>query len=106
VPRAAFLRALHAEGIPCGGGYEHPLYKNPLFLDAHAVMRDDCPFTCGHPAAQAADYTRLHLPNVERLCVEETLAFRQPLLLGSRADMHDIVDAIAKVQAHAAALHS
>ena len=101
-PRAAFLRALRAEGIPCGVGYDHPLYKNPLFADAKEAMRDDCPFACGHAAALAVDYSRVHLPNVERLCAEETLWFPQPVFLGSREDMQDIVDALAKVREYAA----
>jgi dTDP-4-amino-4,6-dideoxygalactose transaminase len=104
VVRAAFLKALHAEGIPCGAGYDFPLYKNPLFLEAREAMKDDCPFACGHPAAQAADYTRVRLPVVERLCAEETLWLPQPVLLGSRGDMQDVVDAVAKVQASASAL--
>ncbi|HZS11243.1 MAG TPA: DegT/DnrJ/EryC1/StrS family aminotransferase, partial [Nitrospirales bacterium] len=31
LPRARFLEALAAEGIPVGGGYPRPLYHNPLF---------------------------------------------------------------------------
>ena len=104
VKREAFLKALHAEGIPCSAGYEHPLYKNPLFLEAAEVMKDDCPFACGHPAAQAADYARVFLPNVEKLCAEQTLSFAQPVLLGTREDMQDIVDAVAKLQVNASSL--
>jgi dTDP-4-amino-4,6-dideoxygalactose transaminase len=104
VARATFIRALRAEGIPCGPGYEQPLYRNPLFLEAHEVMKDDCPFACGHPAAQATNYAGVRLPNVERLCAEETLAFPQPVLLGTRQDMQDIVDAVAKLHANVAAL--
>jgi dTDP-4-amino-4,6-dideoxygalactose transaminase len=104
VTRALFLRALRAEGIPCGAGYEMPLYRNPLFLDSRTAMQDDCPFACGHPAAQAADYARTHLPVVEQLCAEETLWFPQPVLLGSHADMQDLVDAVAKLRANAGAL--
>jgi len=104
LPRATFLKALRAEGIPCSVGYDRPLYKNPLFLDAREAMRDDCPFACGHAAALAVDYSRVCLPNVERLCADETLWFPQPVLLGARRDMQDIVEAMLKIQAHAAAL--
>jgi dTDP-4-amino-4,6-dideoxygalactose transaminase len=102
--RAAFIRALGAEGIPCGAGYDHPLYRNPLFREAHQAMRDDCPFACAHPAALAADYSKVFLPNVERLCTEEALRFPQPLLLGTPEDMQDVVTAVAKVQANAGQL--
>jgi dTDP-4-amino-4,6-dideoxygalactose transaminase len=104
--RATFLKALRAEGIPCGVGYDHPLYKNPLFLEAHEVMKDDCPFACGHAAAQVADYTRVRLPAVERVCRDEGLWFPQPVLLGTRDDMRDIVDAVAKIHAAATQLTS
>jgi dTDP-4-amino-4,6-dideoxygalactose transaminase len=104
VARDALLRALHAEGIPCRVFNEHPLYKNPLFLEAHEVMKDDCPFACGHPAALAADYSQVSLPNTERLCSEEAIYFPQSLLLAERRDMQEIVEAFAKVHANAAAL--
>ena len=102
--RATLLQALQAEGIPCRVFYDHPLYRNPLFLEAHEAMKDDCPFACGHPAAQAADYGKVSLPNTERLCSEESIYFPQSLLLGDRQDMQDVVDAFAKLQANAAQL--
>jgi dTDP-4-amino-4,6-dideoxygalactose transaminase len=104
ISRDAFLKALRAEGIPCSAGYEHPLYKNPLFLEAHEAMKDDCPFACGHPAALEADYSKVYLPNVERLCANETVSFPQPVLLGSDEDMRDLVAAVAKLQTNAAQL--
>ena len=100
VPRGAFVKALHAEGIPCGLGYGDPVHKSPLFQEAHTRMRDHCPAACDHPAMERMDYTKVHLPNVERLCAEEALRFNQPLLLGTRADMQDIVDAVGKIQAN------
>src|SRR5690606_10816053 len=33
MPRQDFIAALDAEGIPCFGGYTHPLYRNPMFLN-------------------------------------------------------------------------
>ena len=104
ITRDIFLKALRAEGIPCSSGYEHPLYKNPLFLEAHEAMKDDCPFACAHPAALAADYSKVHLPNVERLCAGETLSFPQPLLLGTDEDMRDVVAAVTKLQINASQL--
>ena len=106
VPRSAFLAALRAEGIPCNTGYSEPLYKNPLFLEAHEAMKDDCPFACGHPAAEAVDFAHLSLPNVERLCAEESLWFPPPMFLGTRDDIQDVIDAIEKLRAHASTLQS
>src|SRR5262249_48868705 len=47
LPRDRFLEALAAEGIPGIGGYSHPLYRNPMFLDKDFYPRG-CPLTCGH----------------------------------------------------------
>ena len=104
VPRGAFVKALHAEGIPCALGYGDPVHKLPLFQEAHTRMRDHCPVACNHPAMENMDYAKLHLPNVERLCAEEALRFNQPLLLGTRADMEDIVTAVGKIHANQEAL--
>ena len=100
VPRDAFVKALHAEGIPCALGYGDPVHKSPLFQEAHTRMQDHCPVACNHPAMANMDYANLHLPNVERLCAEEALRFNQPLLLGTREDMQDIVDAVSKIHAN------
>ena len=104
VSRETFAKALRAEGIPCALGYGAPVYKLPLFQEAHKRMRDQCPVACNHPTIANMDYANLHLPNVERLCGQEALRFNQPLLLGSREDMQDIVDAVAKVHANQDAL--
>ena len=46
------------------------------------------------------DYANLNLPNVERLCGQEALRFNQPLLLGTREDMQNIVAAVSKIHAN------
>ena len=99
--RETLLKALHAEGVPATPGYDLPLHKNPLFLEAHEAMADDCPFACDHETARRVDYASEHLPLAERLCAEEAVWFPQRLLLGSRADTQQIVDAVAKVRAGA-----
>ena len=104
VPRSVFVKALHAEGIPCALGYGDPIHKSPLFQEAHTRMQDHCPVACDHPAMTNMDYANLHLPNVERLCAEEALRFNQPMLLGTQEDMQDIVDAVAKLHANQEAL--
>ena len=104
VSREVFAKALRAEGIPCALGYGDPVHKLPLFQEAHQRMQDHCPVACNHPAMERMDYAKLHLPNVERLCAHEALRFNQPLLLGAREDMQDIVDAVSKIHANQAAL--
>jgi perosamine synthetase len=96
LPRAKFLQALQAEGIPFSGGYS-PLNKE-------AYVRE----TLGSKA-----YTRIYPPEVltgweertrcpanDRLC-EEAVWFTQTMLLGPRQDMDDIVAAIRKIHSFA-----
>jgi dTDP-4-amino-4,6-dideoxygalactose transaminase len=96
IPRSLFLDALAKEGIECFGGYEHPLYRNPMFLKQDFYPRG-CPVRCGH-YNEPLDYAAFEqkCPNAERAC-REAVWLPHRLLLGSRADTRDIVDAIAKV---------
>jgi dTDP-4-amino-4,6-dideoxygalactose transaminase len=96
IPRSLFLEALAKEGIECFGGYEHPLYRNPMFLNQDFYPRG-CPVRCGH-YGEPLDYAAFaeRCPNAERACHESVwLAHR--MLLGTLADMQDIVDAVAKI---------
>jgi len=93
LPRAKFLKALSAEGIPCSGGYG-PQYNDGLMEEA----------------LKSKAYTRLfsrqrldtyreelnNLPDNEQLC-KEAVWFFQNMLLAEREDMDDIVNAIQKI---------
>lgn len=75
VGKTDFIRALNAEGIPCGSGYL-PLYRSGML---------------------AQDYDGLHLPNAERVSEHEVVWMVQNLLLGDREDMDDVANAVEKV---------
>jgi dTDP-4-amino-4,6-dideoxygalactose transaminase len=92
VPRDKFIRALNAEGIPCGSGYG-PQNKDGLIEDT----------------LNSRGYKRLFsevrlkkwrdenvLPGNDKLC-REAVIFSQNILLGSANDMEDIVRAITKI---------
>jgi dTDP-4-amino-4,6-dideoxygalactose transaminase len=96
LPRAKFLKALEAEGVPASGGYS-PLNKEPflantfrsrayqaLFPRERLARRDDCPAN-------------------DRLC-EEAVWLTQNMLLGPRSDMDQIAEAVRKIRAHAGEL--
>ena len=87
--RETFLAALQAEGIPCSGGYAHPLYRNPMFLN------------CGVDYAQYA----AKCPHAERACAE-AVWLEHRLFLGGAEDMEDIAMAISKIFAHREELRS
>jgi dTDP-4-amino-4,6-dideoxygalactose transaminase len=99
LPRARFLQALEAEGIPCSGGYS-PLNREPFVrhtLDSPAFRRI-------YTQADIDAYTaRNHCPENDRLCKEAVWLF-QSMLLGSRRDMDQIAEAIRKIQAQAGEL--
>ncbi len=82
-PRDEFLKMLSAEGIPCSNGYGSPLSKDAGI--AHAAQK--------YPRL----IRELPCPVTEQVCQESIWLF-QNLLLGSREDMDDIVEAVAKIQ--------
>jgi dTDP-4-amino-4,6-dideoxygalactose transaminase len=91
-PRADFLKAMRAEGIPCSPGYT-PLYQAPAIRKAVASLEQ---------AFGRGGYTELldpaRCPVNERVCHEVGVWFTQRLLLGTERDVDDIATAAAKVQ--------
>lgn len=97
-PRAAVPKALQAEGIPCSAGYGFSLPRQPMFRNKA--------FGPYLPKASARlDYRKVHCPNSDLICGEQGVWLEQNLLLGSRADMHDIASAFEKVYEHHDALN-
>jgi dTDP-4-amino-4,6-dideoxygalactose transaminase len=97
VPRATFLKALGAEGVPCSSGYA-PLNKMPYVKHAFATKN----FRRMYAPAEldyAAWLERNQCPENDRLC-EEMVWIGQNLLLAEQADMDDIANAIRKIHAN------
>lgn len=99
LPRARFLQALSAEGIPCMAGYT-PLNQEPstlATLNTRAYQRI-------YPAETLKQWRdRTHCPVNDQLC-REAVWFAQTMLIGPKSDMDAIADAIVKIKAHAADL--
>ncbi|AQG78220.1 DegT/DnrJ/EryC1/StrS family aminotransferase [Spirosoma montaniterrae] len=97
--RAAFLKALQAEGVPCSSGYA--TLNDQLFLkDAFASKN----FRKSYPREMLnfEEYVaRNACPMNARLCNEEAVWFTQNMLLGTRQDMDLIADAVARVHQYA-----
>jgi perosamine synthetase len=99
LPKAAFLKALAAEGVPAQGGYS-PLNKEP-FLEA---VLSSPGYRTIYSRPRLADWrARNQCPQNDRLCAEAVWLV-QTMLLGSRKDMDDIATAVARIQAHAGTL--
>jgi len=90
--RDSFIRALNAEGVPCGAGYGVPLYRNAAFLPENLER-------VGAIAGQKLpDYAKMHLPVVERLCAEQQVTIPHTVLLAGRGGADMIVDAMIKIK--------
>ena len=89
-PRAAVIKALRAEGIPCSPGYGFSLPQQPMFR-----YKAFGPYLQGFSAK--LNYRNVHCPNSDLLCREQCAWLGQNLFLGRRADMGDIADAFEKI---------
>ncbi len=98
VPLRTFITALQAEGVPCGSGYGMPLYKQPAFARAYVAE------LLGRAVEDVPDYPNLYLPVAEHFCAEEQITIPHAVLLSGPEGMRAILDAIAKLKAHAAEL--
>jgi len=99
LPRAKFLEAMGAEGIPCGGGYS-PVDWDAFLKQALGTRaaRRVFPESVIHGWA-----ARCRVPEHNRLC-EEGVWLGQSTFLGPRCDMDQIAAAVRKVRAHAGEL--
>jgi dTDP-4-amino-4,6-dideoxygalactose transaminase len=97
--RSQFLKALHAEGIPCSGGYR-PLNKEPFLKEA---LQSKAYKAIYGPSRLAAYEKNNHCPENDRLC-EEAVWMGQTTLLGKQSDMDQIAEAIRKIHHNAAEL--
>jgi dTDP-4-amino-4,6-dideoxygalactose transaminase len=96
-PRAAVIKALQAEGIPCSPGYGFSLPQQPMFR-----RRAFGPYL--PRIADQLDYERVHCPNSDLICREQGVWLEHALLLGPRADMDEVYCAFEKVHEQRIAL--
>ena len=98
---ARFIEALRAEGVPAGGGYPHPLYKNPLFL-RKGEGPEYCPVSCPYYGKEM-DYSKVCSPVTEQLLSDMVWIFHPSFLAGPGA-AEQIGAAIRKVAENVAEL--
>jgi perosamine synthetase len=96
IPRALFVKALAAEGIPFGAGYVPPLYLNPIYQhrDAYAYTH----------YTGSVSYAKGICPVTERLHERDLVITQLQRPPATAADMDDVVRGIEKVLAGAPAL--
>ncbi len=97
LPRAVFIKAMRAEGIPISPGYgrlnQEPFLENTLNSRTYRAVYSESEI--------AAWRERNNCPNNDRVA-REGIWLGQPVLLAARTDMEDIVTAAKKVRARAA----
>lgn len=96
-PRAAVIKALQTEGIPCSAGYGFSLHQQPMFRNKA--------FGPYLPEASARlNYRQVNCPNSDLVCREQCIWLEQAFFLGSRTDMDDIAKAFEKMYENCDAL--
>ncbi|MHB1037489.1 MAG: DegT/DnrJ/EryC1/StrS family aminotransferase [Pirellulales bacterium] len=100
LPHGKFVKALGAEGIPCGGVYSEQ-YFDGLLDEAIASRGFQRLFS---PARLKAYRDSLHELKGNKLVCQTTVGMGQNMLLADRGDVNHIVEAVAKVRAHSAEL--
>ena len=100
LPRNKFVRALRAEGIPCGTGYREQYYDGLLdeAINSRGFKRL---FTAERLKAYRDSFEELK--GNKQLC-ETNVGVFQTLLLADRPDMDHVIEAVRKIHAHSAAL--
>jgi dTDP-4-amino-4,6-dideoxygalactose transaminase len=96
-----FVAALQAEGISGAfAGYNNPLYANPMFTEKQ-FFSGAWPVDAWEHGRKLnyADFVE-RCPVSERACAREAVWIPQNMLLADEKDMHDIAQAIKKIQAN------
>jgi hypothetical protein len=94
LPRAAFLAALEAEGVPCAPAYGLPVYRYQAFAP-DALQQSPLRGLSGVPR-----YDQLYLPVTERLCAREQITIPHPILLTGDQGVRMVADSVAKIIDH------
>ena len=92
IPKEKFIEALNAEGIPAPGGYGKQ-NKDGLMEEAMTSRGYKRLFS---EARLRQWREQNNLPGNDQLC-DQAVTLYQSILLGSKADMDDIVNAITKI---------
>lgn len=100
MPRADFVEAVRAEGIPMNAGYVEPIYLQPLYQQRIAFGSGGYPFNM-LPSQAAVSYARGLCPVTELMHFKELVYASVCHANVTRADLDDVVKAIGKVLGYA-----
>jgi dTDP-4-amino-4,6-dideoxygalactose transaminase len=89
-----FIAAMNAEGIANQASYP-PLHQLHMFRNGEYRKR-----LCGKQAKESHAFLKRRFPATQK-AAWETVWIPQPALLGDEEDIHEIADALSKIQKHA-----
>ncbi len=98
IPRDLFVKALAAEGIPCGAGYVKALYLNPIY-------HENKPFIFKY-FGKHVNYDKGICPVTEQMHEKQLMVIAVCRPPAKRNDMDDIVKAIEKILENRSVLKS
>ncbi len=104
--RAAFVKALSAEGVPASPGYpKYPIYTQEFI---HQMLQSELyrKFYSSEELDWEAYKARNECPGLMKTFDTSVWLSTTGMLLGSKADMDDVVRAVEKIQKNAAQLKS
>jgi len=96
-PRDKFLKALAAEGISMSGYIANGLHKEPW---VNHIVNLKVYKTMYSPARLKQYIDELACPKCDQVCADMVMLWASGPLLGTQADMDDIISAIMKVHAN------
>ncbi len=101
--RARFLKAVEAEGISLSPYIERGLHREPW---VEHIIKDKS-YQRNYSARRLQEFRdQMSCPNCDRVCEEMAMIWASGPLLGTRADMDEIADAILKVYENRDKLHA
>jgi len=106
LPRERFLEALNAEGVPASSGYPNdPIYTQPFL---HEVFKSDIyqKFYSKDELDFEGYKQRNHCPSLIKTFNSAIWIMSQGIMLGSKSDMDDIVNAVDKIHNNVAKIKS
>ena len=97
IPRAKFVAALNAEGIPMVNGYQEPLYLEPCYQQQIAFGKDGFPFT--YPGYKGKVNYQLGIcPVTERMYNKELMYTNICHSNITNRDLDDVLQAFEKIE--------
>jgi dTDP-4-amino-4,6-dideoxygalactose transaminase len=96
VARTALVKALNAEGVPCGGGYVRPIYYEPMYQKQIALGTSGAPFKAPYYSGKL-NYQKGICPVCERMHEKELVVTAVCRYPNTKQDVDDVVNAFDKV---------